>query len=55
MPYAYWGSECQSERAPALGENAFWSRVLDSGREAGMHRWNIQESEQVITTEGPIM
>ena len=29
MPYAYRGSECQSERAPALGENAFWSCVLD--------------------------
>ena len=29
MPYAYWSSECQSERAPALRENAFWSGVLD--------------------------
>ena len=30
MPYAYCGSECQRERerAPALRENAFWSRVL---------------------------
>ena len=38
------GSECQSERAPALGENAFWSRVLDCGRETGMHRWTDQIS-----------
>ena len=27
--YTHWGCECQSERAPALGENAFWIRVLD--------------------------
>ena len=32
LPYAYRGSECQSERAPAWRENAFWSRVLDSSR-----------------------
>ena len=32
MPYAYWGGECQSERAPAVGENAFWSCVLNSSR-----------------------
>ena len=38
MPYAYWGSECQSERAPAGGENAFWSRVLDCGRETEVCR-----------------
>ena len=30
LPYAYCGSECQSERAPALGENAFWSGILDN-------------------------
>ena len=29
LPYAYWGGECQSGRAPALRQNAFWSRVLD--------------------------
>ena len=29
MPYAFWGSECPSEKAPALGENAFWSCVPD--------------------------
>ena len=28
MPYAYWGSECQSERAPAWRENAFWILCL---------------------------
>ena len=33
MPYDYGGSECQSVRAPALRENAFWSCVLDSSRE----------------------
>jgi hypothetical protein len=55
MPYAYWGSEYQSKRAPAFRENAFWSRVLDCGSEIGMHRWDIQESEQMITTEGQIM
>ena len=33
------GSECQSERAPALGENAFWSRILDCGRETERHGW----------------
>ena len=38
MPYAYWGSECPRERAPALGENAFWSRVLDCGRETEVSR-----------------
>ena len=57
MPYAYWSSECQSERALAWRENAFWTRVLDCGREtdAQMIRQNIQESEQRITTEGQIM
>ena len=49
------GPECQRERAPALGENPFWNCVLDCGREAGMHRWNIQESEPMITNEGQIM
>ena len=39
LPYAYWGGECQSERAHALGENAFGSRFMDCGRETGMHRW----------------
>ena len=29
LPYAYWGSERQSERAPARRENATWTRVLD--------------------------
>ena len=33
MPYAYWGRECQSERTPALGENAYWCCVLGSSRE----------------------
>ena len=33
MPYAYRGGECQSERAPAWRENAFWSCVLDSSRQ----------------------
>ena len=33
LPYAYWVSECQSERAPALGENASCSCVLDCSRE----------------------
>ena len=28
MPYAYWGGEYQSERAPAFRENALWSCVL---------------------------
>ena len=32
MPHAYWGGERQSERAPALGENAFWSCVLNCSR-----------------------
>ena len=26
-------------RAPASGENAFWSRVLDCGRETEVSRW----------------
>ena len=38
MPYAYWGGECSSERAPALGETAFWCRVLDCGRERELSR-----------------
>ena len=38
MLYAYWGSACQSERAPAFRENAFWSRVLDCGRETEVSR-----------------
>ena len=29
LPYAYWDSECQSERAPAWRENAFCNCVLD--------------------------
>ena len=34
MPYGYWGSECQSERAPVWRENAFWCCVMDrTGRE----------------------
>ena len=33
MPYAYGGGECWRERAPAWRENAFWSRVMDCGRE----------------------
>ena len=33
LPYAYWGGECQSERALAFRGNPFWSCVLDSGRE----------------------
>ena len=32
----WWVSEW--ERAPALGENAFWSRVLDCGRETEVSR-----------------
>ena len=32
MPYVYWGAERQRERAPALGENAFCSCILDSTR-----------------------
>ena len=32
LPYAYWGSACQSEIAPALGENAFCRCVLDCSR-----------------------
>ena len=53
-------SECQSERAPALGENAFWCCVLCLGlwnRDRGVqiNRQNIQQSEQTLTTEGQIM
>ena len=33
MPYANWGSVCQSARAPALRENALWCCVLDSSRQ----------------------
>ena len=29
MLYAYWSSECQSKRAPAWRENAFFNCVLD--------------------------
>ena len=47
MPYAYWGSECQSERAPALGENAFWSRLLDCGRETEVSRWTDKTSQSL--------
>ena len=38
LPYAYWASGCQSERAPALGENAFWCCVLDK-----MHRERVND------------
>ena len=37
LPYAYWGSECQSERAPAWRENACWSCVLD--RTSRVREW----------------
>ena len=33
LPYAGWGGECQSERAPAWRENALWSCVLNSSRQ----------------------
>ena len=33
LPYASWDGECQSERASALRENAFWSCVFDSSRQ----------------------
>ena len=47
MPYAYWGSECQSERAPAFRRNAFWSCVLDSGRETKVSRWTHKISKSL--------
>ena len=42
LPYAYGGGECQSERALALGEDAFWSRVLDRTERdaAGVVKWS---------------
>ena len=54
LPYAYWGGECQTERAPAWRENAFWSCVLgwQIDRDEHMNRQYIQESEQMQRTDG---
>ena len=41
------GSECQSERAPALGENAFCSCVLDCERETEVNRWTEKISKSL--------
>ena len=50
IPYVYWGSECQSERAPAWRENAFWCCVLDSSR----HRCRVivRRNERMKEFEG---
>ena len=47
LPYAYWGGECQSKRAPAFSENTFWCCVLDRTQRdaAGIVRWSDRMKE----------
>ena len=48
LPYAYWGCECQNERAPALGER--YSRHREAGLDNEGSRWRPKAYQRASWT-----